>query len=394
MRTFIRNRIFKLLKNITLGELIINENGNHFIFGKKDDRFPSVHVTIHSPKIYSAVLLEGANGAGTGYVQGYWECDNLDGLFYLFFNNFSLFKKIDSGITKFITLLKSLSYNLKPNNITRAKHNIYKHYDLGNKFFNQFLDKYMMYSCAIFDEKHTTLDEASENKLRTICEKLALSEKDHLLEIGSGWGGLAIYAATHYGCKVTTTTISKEQFNFAKELINQKGLNDKITLLNVDYRLLDGSFDKVVSIEMIEAVGFQYFPTYFKTINSLLKKDGKFLLQAITINDQDYHRAKYEIDFIKKYIFPGGCLPSMAEITRCLNQYTQMKCIDLHDITIHYVKTLKSWQIKFQENISEITSLGFDNFFIRMWNYYFSYCQVGFKHQHIQNVQLLLTKTA
>ncbi len=393
MRTFIRNRIFKMLKNITLGKLTVTENGTDYVFGQTDKRFPSVHVTIHSPKIYSAVLLEGANGAGTGYVNGYWECDNLDRLFYLFFLNSKLFKRIDTGFAKFITLLKSLSYNLKTNNITRAKQNIYKHYDLGNKFFNQFLDKHMMYSCAIFDEKHTTLDDASENKLKTICDKLALSEKDHLLEIGTGWGGFAIYAATHYGCHVTTTTISKEQFKHVKELINQKGLIDKITLLNVDYRLLKGSFDKIVSIEMIEAVGFQYFPTYFKTINTLLKKDGKFLLQAITINDQDYHRAKYEVDFIKKYIFPGGYLPSKAEITRCLNQYTQMKCIDLNDITAHYVKTLKSWQIKFHENIAEISSLGFDNFFIRMWNYYFSYCQAGFKHQHIQNVQLLIEKS-
>lgn len=393
MYNFIRRRIFKTLKKITLGQLTINENGLDYIFGKQDSSYPSVKVIINDPKIYSAVLLEGANGAGSGYVDGYWDCDNLDDLFNIFYINFKLFTEIDTGISRFITRLKSFSHNLKLNSISRAKKNIYKHYDLGNNFFNKFLDKYMMYSCAIFDDKHTTLDSASENKLQIICEKLQLNEKDRVLEIGSGWGGFAIYAATHYGCHVTTTTISKQQFNYVKELISQNNLTDKITPLNLDYRHLEGSFDKIVSIEMIEAVGFQYFPIYFKAVNNLLQKDGKFLLQAIIINDNDYNRAKYEVDFIKKYIFPGGCLPSMEEISRCLNQYTQMKRLDVDDITIHYVKTLKNWHTKFKENVPKITSLGFDSSFIRTWNYYFSYCQAGFEYRHIHNVQLLINKT-
>lgn len=392
MKSFFKNQTLKLLNNLEYGSIKILDGKNEYCFQGKYSISKQVTVRVNDPKVYNQLVLMGTNGICYSYFQKAWECSNLKDLFDIILQNKTLFKKMDNGIAKLLWI-KDVLFNLfNRTTFSSAKKNILKHYDLSNEFFKQFLDKKMMYSCAIFDKPDQTLDEASELKLKRICEKLQLTEKDHLLEIGSGWGGLAIYAHQNYGCKVTSTTISNEQFNYVNELINEKKLGKHIQILNKDYRHIDGHYDKIVSVEMIEAVGFKLFRDYFQRINRLLKKNGLFLLQCITINDDDYERAKFEIDFIKKHIFPGGCLPSVAAIHSIIKNDTELKMIDFEDIGHHYVRTLSEWQKKFDHNISNIFSLGFNESFARMWEYYFSYCQAGFQNKHISDIQVLWQK--
>lgn len=392
MKSFFKNQALKLLNDLEYGSIKILDGHNEYFFQGKYSTTTQVTVKVNDPKVYNQLVLMGTNGICYSYFQKAWECSNLKDLFDIILQNRTLFKKMDNGLAKLLWV-KDVLFNLfNRTTFTSAKKNILKHYDLSNEFFKQFLDKKMMYSCAIFDKPEQTLDEASELKLKRICEKLQLNEKDHLLEIGSGWGGLAIYAHQNYGCKVTSTTISNEQFSYVKNLIKEKGLDSHIEILNKDYRHLDGHYDKIVSIEMIEAVGFKLFRDYFKRINHLLKENGFFLLQCITINDDDYERAKFEIDFIKKYIFPGGCLPSVSAIDSIIKNDTELKMIDFEDIGHHYVRTLSEWQKKFEHNITNIFSLGFNESFARMWEYYFSYCQAGFQNKHISDIQVLWQK--
>lgn len=392
MNSFFKNQALKLLNNLEFGSIKILDGQNEYFFQGKYSTNKQVTVTVNDPNVYNQLILMGTNGICYSYFQKAWECSNLKDLFDIILQNRTLFKKMDSGIAKLLWI-KDVVYNLfNRTTFSSAKKNILKHYDLSNEFFKQFLDKKMMYSCAIFDKHDQTLEEASELKLKRICDKLQLSEKDHLLEIGSGWGGLAIYAHQNYGCKVTSTTISNEQYKYVHQLINEKNLGKHIHILNKDYRHIDGHYDKIVSVEMIEAVGFKLFRDHFQRINRLLKKNGLFLLQCITINDEDYERAKFEIDFIKKYIFPGGCLPSVAAINTIIKNDTELSMIDFEDIGHHYVRTLSEWQKKFDHNIANIFSLGFNESFARMWEYYFSYCQAGFQNKHISDIQVLWQK--
>lgn len=392
MKSFFKNQALKLLNDLEYGSIQILDGQNEYCFQGKYSTSKQVTVRVNDPKVYNQLVLMGTNGICYSYFQKAWECSNLKDLFDIILQNRTLFKKMDNGIAKLLWIKDVLLNLFNRTTFSSAKKNILKHYDLSNEFFKQFLDKKMMYSCAIFDKPDQTLDEASELKLKRICEKLQLTEKDHLLEIGSGWGGLAIYAHQNYGCKVTSTTISNEQFNYVNELINEKQLGKHIHILNKDYRHIDGHYDKIVSVEMIEAVGFKLFRDYFQRINRLLKKNGLFLLQCITINDDDYERAKFEIDFIKKHIFPGGCLPSVAAIHSIVKNDTDLEMIDFEDIGHHYVRTLSEWQKKFEHNISNIFSLGFNESFARMWEYYFSYCQAGFQNKHISDIQVLWQK--
>jgi cyclopropane-fatty-acyl-phospholipid synthase len=278
------------------------------------------------------------------------------------------------------------------NTLKGSRRNIGAHYDLGNELFELFLDETMMYSCGIFERPESSLKEASEAKLERICRKLQLKASDHVIEIGTGWGGFAIYAAKHFGCRVTTTTISQQQYDYALQRVREAGLEDRITLLFRDYRELEGQFDKLVSIEMIEAVGHEHFDTYFRKCSELLKADGMMLLQSITIADQRYPIAKKSIDFIQRYIFPGGCLPSVAALSDSVARKTDMRIYDLEDIGVHYATTLRIWRERFFARLEEVHRLGYPERFIRMWNYYLSYCEGGFRQQAIGTVQLLLTK--
>jgi cyclopropane-fatty-acyl-phospholipid synthase len=270
--------------------------------------------------------------------------------------------------------------------------NIAAHYDLGNEFYGLFLDETMTYSCGIFERPESTLQEASLAKCERICRKLDLGPQDHVLEIGTGWGGFAVYAASRYGCRVTTTTISKAQHDAALERVRNAGLTERVTLLFKDYRDLSGKFDKLVSIEMIEAVGHHYLNTFFRCCSNLLSERGTMLLQSITIEDQAFERHTRQVDFIKRYIFPGSCIPSVTAMAKALAESTDLRLVHLEDITPHYARTLRAWRERFFGNIHKVRQLGFSDTFIRMWEFYLCYCEAGFTERYLGDVQMLFAK--
>ncbi len=385
--------LLKRLKNLRHGQLILNDGEEQFVFGRQDAEIPgTVTITVTDPVFYSVVLLRGILGAGEAYMDGHWQCDDLTLLVELMLRNRQQIGEIGPGMTWLMQPLHLLQQFSNRNSLQGSRRNIGAHYDLGNDLFELFLDSTMMYSCGIFNHPQTTLQDASEEKLALICRKLQLKADDHVLEIGTGWGGFAIYAARHYGCRVTTTTISGQQYDYARQRVHEAGLEDRITLLCEDYRLLDGSYDKLVSIEMIEAIGHRYYDTYFGKCCELLKPDGMMLLQSITIPDQHYPVAKRRADFIQRYIFPGGCLPSVAALSDVIARKTDMRIFHLEDIGPHYATTLQHWRERFLDSLDQVRRLGYPERFIRMWEYYLSYCEGGFRQQSIGTVQLLLTR--
>jgi len=306
--------------------------------------------------------------------------------------NRHLMDDVDSGWSRLSAPLLKLAHWLNRNDKTGSRRNISAHYDLGNDFFELFLDDTMAYSCGIFANDESTLLEASVAKFDAACSKLNLRPGQRLLEIGTGWGGLAIHAARHYGCHVTTTTISREQYELAQERVARAGLTGQVTLLLEDYRDLRGEYDALVSIEMIEAVGHQYLDTYFRQCSSLLKTNGAMLLQAITIRDQFYDTARRSVDFIKRFIFPGSFIPSVKAIAESLERATDLKIFHMEDIGPHYARTLKIWRERFLARQSEVRALGYPEAFVRMWEYYLCYCEGGFEERQLGDVQMLLTK--
>jgi cyclopropane-fatty-acyl-phospholipid synthase len=390
---YAKRRIFDLLAQLRHGELVLNDSAEQRVFGARNDRMAkSITVTVHDPSFYTSIIFNGATGAGDAYVNGYWSCDDLTGMIELFICNRQHLEHSLPGLKWFAKPAQLVHKLMKRNTLKGSRRNIEAHYDLGNELFELFLDDTMMYSCAIFDHHATTLKQASERKLEHICQKLALKPEDHVLEIGTGWGGFALYAASRYGCRVTTTTISREQHAYATMRIREAGLEDRVTLLFDDYRVLQGKYDKLVSIEMIEAIGHQYFDTFFRKCTDLLKPDGVMLLQSITIADQRYEAARRSVDYIQRYIFPGGCLPSVAALSAAVGRSTDMRIFHLEDIGPHYATTLRLWRERFFSNIERVRKLGYSERFIRMWHYYLCYCEAGFRRQAIGTVQLLLTK--
>ena len=303
-----------------------------------------------------------------------------------------MFEGMEKGLARLTAPLHMFIHLLRGNTKKGSRLNIAAHYDLGNDFYKLFLDETLTYSCNIFECQDSTLKEASIAKYHRICQKLELSSQDHIVEIGSGWGGFAIYAAQKYGCRITTTTISAAQHDLAKERIDEAGVANKVELLLEDYRDLRGKYDKLVSIEMIEAVGHQYLDTFFRSCSNLLKENGMMLLQAITMTDQVFDRHKRSVDFIKRYIFPGSCIPSIAAMSRSIARASDLKLVHLEDITPHYARTLRTWRERFFANIDKVRDLGLPETFIRMWDYYLSYCEAGFAERYLGDVQMLLTK--
>ena len=381
---------FKFLDKIERGKLTVTDSQGITVFGDSKSDL-EVNLIIVEDSAYADFLVGGSLGAGESYIRGEWTCSDLTKLIRLFARNMKLVESMDSGLAKVgAPILRTLHW-MNRNTKTGSRKNIEAHYDLGNDFFKLFLDDSMMYSSAIFKSEETSLFEAQQHKLKTICEKLQLSKDDHLLEIGTGWGAMAIYAAEHYGCRVTTTTISKEQYALAQERIREKNLDDKIDLLLMDYRDLKGTYNKVVSIEMVEAVGHEYLEEYFKTCSKLTTEDGLFLMQVITIPDQRYDSARKEIDFIKRYIFPGSCIPSVEKISKSIRNKTDYRLVDMDEYASHYAHTLKLWHenmMKHEEKINEM----FSPEFIRMWQFYFSYCEGGFAERVIGSSQMLFAK--
>lgn len=387
--------LFSLLSKISYGRISISDDtGIHVFEGSVHVDTHAVNVRINDRRVYSRILINGSLAAGETYFQGYWDVDDLTKLIEIIIKNTEIFSQIDGASSRMINLILRIAQAFKINDITRSKKNILAHYDLGNEFFMQFLDPSMMYSCALFEPANIGLAEASLNKIERICQKMRLQSSDHILEIGTGWGSFAFYAAQKYGCHVTTTTISDKQYAYVKQKIEHLGLKDKIELLNLDYRQLNGKYDKVVSIEMIEAIGYKYFDTFFRQCNALTKPNGLFFLQAILINDQAYDRARHEVDFIRKYIFPGGCLPSMGAIASSIAKHTQFQLINFNDIGPHYATTLHAWLNNFNEHITQIRQMNFSEEFIRMWRYYFCYCAAAFNQRYITDVHALWKKRA
>jgi cyclopropane-fatty-acyl-phospholipid synthase len=392
-RDYAKRALLTRLKKLRHGELVLNDGDEQYRFGRQDDRFPrTVTITVTDSAFYTRVLMHGALGSGEAYMNGYWQCDDLTVMIELLLCNRQYLEKIAPGMAWLTKPLHLVQRYLHRSTLKGSRRNIEAHYDLGNDLFELFLDDTMMYSCCIFHHPQASLREASEAKLARICQKLQLKPTDHVLEIGTGWGGFALYAARHYGCRVTTTTISKQQYDYARKRIQDAGLEERITLLFDDYRELNGSYDKLVSIEMIEAVGHQYFDTYFEKCSELLKPDGIMLLQSITIADQRYPLAEKSVDFIQRYIFPGGCLPSLAALSDAVARKTDMRIFHLEDIGPHYATTLRHWRQRFFANIEKVRRLGYPECFIRMWEYYLCYCEGGFRRQSIGTVQLLLIK--
>ena len=384
--------VFTQLNKISIGSLSLQDGKSRYTFGDQKNNKLHAEIFVHDPKFYRFVVFGGSIGSSEAFMNGYWSSPNLTNVIRLFAVNAHLTDELESKFNFLIRPFFRVIHYLNKNSQRNSKRNISAHYDLSNNFFKLFLDETMMYSSAIFKTKNQTLKAASLNKLDIICQKLNLKPTDHVVEIGSGWGGFAIFAAENYGCKVTTTTISQQQFSYTRNLINKKKLGKKITLLFEDYRNLEGNYDKLVSIEMIEAVGHHYYHEYFKKINTLLKPHGIALIQAITIRDQKYNKALQNVDFIQKYIFPGSCIPSIEIIQKNLTKETDMIISDLENINHHYAKTLNLWQKAFNKNHNKIIKLGFDERFIRMWNFYFSYCEGGFAERAINDLHILMSK--
>jgi cyclopropane-fatty-acyl-phospholipid synthase len=346
---------------------------------------------VRSPRFYST-LLRGSVGLGQSYMDGLWDCDDLVALTRIAARNVGTLDRLRRAFSPVLIPMQRWARWLERNTPGRARERVAAHYDLGNELFSQFLDPTMMYSCAVFESPQDTLEQASLAKLQRVCTKLKLGPRDHVLEIGTGWGGFALYAAERHGCRVTTTTISAEQHAYATERVREAGLQDRVTVLFQDYRELAGVYDKLVSIEMIEAVGWQYFPTFFKRCSQLLCDDGAMLLQAIVIEDDAYEVEKAAKSFMNTHVFPGGCLPSMEVIGRTVARVTDFRQAHVEDITAHYALTLQRWRERFLAASERLSALGYDERFRRLWELYLSYCEGGFRERRIQDVQLLLAK--
>ncbi|MFT5718509.1 MAG: cyclopropane-fatty-acyl-phospholipid synthase [Oleiphilaceae bacterium] len=391
--------LFRQLEKLHTGSLVLIEGGARYEFSQDSSKVHSeldtdlyAEIHIHDPSFYADILSGGSIGAAEAFITGDWSSPDLTQVMRLLVRNMDILDQMEGGVAALSKPILKWVHLLNENSEKGSRRNIAAHYDLGNDFFELFLDPTMMYSSGIFQHKNSTMYEASVYKLKRICDKLKLKPEDRVVEIGTGWGGFAFYAAKNYGCHVTTTTISEQQYSFAKQRVESAGLSDKITLLKKDYRQLEGKFDKLVSIEMIEAVGWQYYETFFKTCSSLLKDNGVMLIQAITIEDQRYEAAKRDVDFIKQFIFPGSCIPSINALSTASMKASDMRLTDLSDFAQDYARTLNNWAVKLGENLEEIYQLGYSEDFIRMWRFYLSYCEGGFAERAIGVSHLVFAK--
>jgi cyclopropane-fatty-acyl-phospholipid synthase len=388
-----RRALLGRLQKITFGQIRVIDRCGELTFGdQQQEQVPTVEINVIDANFYSEVVFGGTVAAGEAYMQGYWRCSNLTDLIRIMVRNRHVLDDLQGSLTRFKEVLLRFVHWLNRNTQSGSRRNIEAHYDLGNDMFETFLDPSMMYSSAYYPEDGSTLDQAAEAKLKRICDKLQLCSDDHVIEIGTGWGGFAIFAASHYGCRVTTTTISQQQHAMAEKRIAAAGLEDKITLLMKDYRDLEGSYDKLVSIEMIEAVGHQYLDTYFAKCSSLLKPNGIMLIQAITIADQNYDRAIKSVDFIQRFIFPGGFIPSVSAIANSIKKATDMRLFHLEDIGPHYATTLEHWRQRFFDNIEKVKAMGYSEQFVRMWEFYLCYSEGGFLERVLGDAQLVFIK--
>lgn len=393
-----RGVLFQCLQKMEIGCLTViesfktetTERSERFSTPNGDYNGEPVAATIEvkHPGFYSRLLQGGSIAAGEAYMDGWWDSPDLTALMKLMALNLRALDKLEEQGSWLTKLLYKFSHWSNRNSEENSRKNIHAHYDLGNNLYEAFLDTNMLYSSALYNHADDSLEQAQINKMDRLCQQLELKPTDHVVEIGTGWGAMAIYMAEQYGCQVTTTTISEEQHAYAEQKIKERGLESKITLLKEDYRNLTGTYDKLVSIEMIEAVGKQFLPSYIKVCESLLKSGGLMAIQAITIADQRYDYYSNNVDFIQKYIFPGGFLPSVTSLTQATTKYSDLVTRDLFDIGLDYAKTLNEWHLRFNRAESEVRSFGYDDRFVRMWRYYLSYCEGGFLARTISAVHM------
>ncbi|TWT47147.1 Cyclopropane-fatty-acyl-phospholipid synthase [Thalassoglobus neptunius] len=387
--TATRGMLLRFLSQLKHGRIeLILPDGSRQSFGESGDSELQVRVELLSEACYRKILLGGSLGAAEAYLQGLWTTDDLTSLLRLMCRNLPRTEVLDNGWARIGRFAAKIGHWLSRNSFRGSQRNVAAHYDLSNDFFQLFLDPTMMYSSGIFPSPEATMEQASVEKMERVCRLLELQPGDHVIEIGSGWGGFSLYAARQYGCRITTTTISQQQYDMAGDRIRSAGLSDRVTLLQDDYRTLVGQYDKLVSIEMIEAVGHQYLPSFFQTCNQLLVPDGKMVVQAITIPDNRYDEYFHSVDFIRNYIFPGGHLPSIGAMQRATER-TGLLLQEMQQFPDSYARTLQCWRQEFEEKREQVLSLGFDERFIRMWNYYFCYCEAAFLERAV-NVGLFV----
>jgi len=370
--------------------LLILEAGQPVVTPPAGTRFPVV-VRVNDPRFWRLLALDGTNGAAEGFELGWWETDDLVGLVRLMSRAMEATCRIDGGLARVLMPLARLAHRLRPNTRRGARDNIAAHYDLSNDFFKLWLDPSMMYSSALYPTPDATLAEAQAHKLDRLCDLLDLQPGQTLCEIGSGWGALAMHAARR-GAQVTTVTISRAQFDLAVERIRDAGLTGLVEVRLCDYRDLTGTWDKVVSVEMVEAIGHQQYPTYMKTISRLLKPGGCAALQAITIREQHYTRARDDADFIKRRIFPGSCIPSIQVLVEAAGRHSDLNLVGMYDLAPHYARTLGDWLQAVRLRRPEILALGFDERFLRRWEFYLAYCAGGFAERAIGCAHMLFAK--
>jgi len=384
--------LFRRLERIESEYLVVVDGDGTTRFGNPTGASIISTVHVRDPRFYLSVVLGGSMGAAEAYLRGYWETDNLVGVVRIMSRNGTAMADLDRGISNWSAPFRRLGHFLARNTPAGSKRNIAAHYDLSNEFFATFLDSTMTYSCGLFQSSETSMADASLAKYERLCQRLELCEEDHVLEIGTGWGGFACYAAREYGCRVTTTTISPAQYQYAQRRIERQGLADRIQLLRKDYRELEGQYDKLVSIEMVEAVGHEFHGQYFRKCNELLRAGGLFALQAITIPDQRYDSYRHSVDFIQRHIFPGGCLPSLGALLNASSRNSNFMLSETVDFGKHYAATLWHWRNQFFHNIDAIRQLGKSDRFLRAWDYYFCYCEGAFREQMIGCAQMLFRK--
>jgi len=391
LTAFARKAVLKNLAAIQRGCLTLVEDGARMTFGAPEAG-PRVELRIHDSAFYRHAAFGGSLGAAEAYMDGLWTCDDLPTLIRILMLNRPTRDNLDKGAARLAQFIQRLCARLRENTRRGSRRNIAAHYDLGNDLYQLFLDPTLAYSCGFFVSPESTMEEASIAKFDLICRKLRLTPETHVVEIGTGWGGFALHAARHYGCRVTTTTISARQHDLAAERIRAAGLDHRITLLKQDYRDLDGQYDRLVSIEMIEAVGDRFLPDYFAACSRILKPDGLALIQAISVPDRVYADYLTCPEFINTYIFPGGCCPSVGAMSRAVADHTDLRLVHFQDLTPHYARTLRHWREAFHDKLAAIRALGYDDRFCRMWHYYLCYCEGAFAEQFTTVAQLLYAK--
>ncbi len=386
-----RDLVRRRLTSLDHGHLTVRDPWGTWIAGSGG---AETSLTVEDPGFYLDVALGGSLGAARSWMDGRWHADDLTGVLRLMLRNVDLLDRMEGGAAVLANALARVRHALRRNTQAGSRRNIYAHYDLGNDFFRLFLDSSMTYSCGVYEHPDATLEEAQFAKLDRVCQKLALTSDDHVLEIGTGWGSFAMHAARHYGARVTSATISPRQLELARERVRAAGLSERVEIVLSDYRDITGRYDKLVSIEMIEAVGHAYLPAFFSSCARLLRTDGAMLLQGITMPDQRYARYLKASDFIQEHVFPGSCCPALGAMLDAVRGHTDFRVSHFEDFGLHYARTLREWRDRFDAKEHEVRALGYPDRLVRLWRYYLSYCEAGFAERYTGAVQLLLEKPA